>query len=74
MVSEGVEAVLRQVSTEKSAKKPVMVASVNKPDSPIVQEDGQPEMAGSAAGRITPGQIRSAVNLRSRPADGSRVH
>lgn len=72
MVSDGVEAVLREVSTEKPAK-PVVVASVSKPTNPVAQEDSEPEMAGSEPTTSRQARIRSAVNLRSRPAAGSKV-
>ena len=71
MVSEGVEAVLRQVATEKSSKKPVMVASARS-DQPVIQ-DADTEMAGNAPAGGRQARIRTAVNMRSGPADGSRV-
>jgi hypothetical protein len=71
MVSEGVEAVLRQVATEKSSKKPVIAASARS-DDPAMQE-ADPEMAGNAAAAGRQARIRTAVNMRSGPGDGSRT-
>lgn len=69
LVSEGIEAVLRQVATEKTApvKKKTIVASTEQPAAPVVSE--APEMAGG----MRPARIRSGVNMRARPASGAQV-
>lgn len=71
MMSEGVEAVLREVTGASPSKKTVVVASANTDDPAVT--DSNPEMAGSAPVGARQGRIRSAVNMRSRPVSGSRV-
>lgn len=67
LVSEGIEAVMRQVATEKPdqpKKKPTatLVAATQ-------SETEAPEMAGG----MRPARVRSGVNMRARPASGAQV-
>jgi len=71
MVSEGVEAVLREVTSEKPSKKPVVVASAEAGAGAV--RDSEPEMAGNVPTTGRQARIRTSVNMRSGPADGSRV-
>lgn len=71
MVSEGVQAILRQVTSERASEKPVVVASTGAVEK--TRQETDLEMAGSATAVGRQARIRTSVNMRSSPADGSRV-
>ncbi|MGE3364867.1 MAG: SH3 domain-containing protein [Rhizobiaceae bacterium] len=71
MVSEGVQAILRQVTSEKTSERPVVVASTGSVEQ--TEREADLEMAGSAAMGGRQARIRTAVNMRSGPGDGSRT-